>query len=474
MKIVKLEAENVKKLRAVEITPEGNLVEITGRNGQGKTSILDSIWWALAGASNIQSAPIRRGEKQARIRLDLGDIIVTRTFKTKGEAEPFTTSITVENADGARFPSPQAMLDGLLGALAFDPLEFARMKPREQFDALRRFVPGVDFDAIEKQNRADYDRRTELNRQAKAARAAADAIAVSLDGPLDGPDEAALVAELERAGQLNAGIATRKERRAAAAEKIRESLDRATAVEESIGERVAQLEKEGREEIARIDAKIAELQKEREDLVRETGKEIKDLADGLREDVARIRASAADLQAKLDAAPALEEPVDTAALRKKVEDARALNAEIAQRRAKRSKLDAAEQLEIAAEALTKSIAEREQQKQAAIAAAQLPIPGIAFGAGELLLDGVPFDQASDAERLRASVAIAAASSPKLRVIRVRDGSLLDPDGMRLLGEMADANDMQIWVETVASGSKLAVELRDGQVVKADEREEARA
>lgn len=49
MKIVQLTAENVKRLTAVSIAPDGNLVQITGRNGQGKTSVLDAIWWALAG-----------------------------------------------------------------------------------------------------------------------------------------------------------------------------------------------------------------------------------------------------------------------------------------------------------------------------------------------------------------------------------------------------------------------------------------
>ena len=81
MKIVSLTAENVKKLVAVQIRPDGNLVQICGKNGQGKTSVLDSIWWALTGTSHIQAAPIRAGANQARIRLDLGDLVVTRTFR---------------------------------------------------------------------------------------------------------------------------------------------------------------------------------------------------------------------------------------------------------------------------------------------------------------------------------------------------------------------------------------------------------
>src|SRR5262245_25537416 len=147
MKIISLTAENVKKLSVVEIVPKGNLVQITGKNGQGKSSVLDSIWWALAGTTHIQAAPIRKGADEARIKLDLGEIIVKRVFKrhaaAEGEAETYTTAITVENAEGARFPSPQRMLDGFIGALTLDPLEFASMEPREQAETMRRFVPGV-------------------------------------------------------------------------------------------------------------------------------------------------------------------------------------------------------------------------------------------------------------------------------------------------------------------------------------------
>src|SRR4051812_1903349 len=100
MKIVSLQAENIKRLVAVQITPDGNLVQITGKNGQGKSSVLDAIWWALAGSGNIQAQPIRKGEARGSIRLDLGELVVTRTFTRKGEHD-YTTQIAVENAEGA-------------------------------------------------------------------------------------------------------------------------------------------------------------------------------------------------------------------------------------------------------------------------------------------------------------------------------------------------------------------------------------
>src|SRR3990172_5003945 len=127
MKIIRLKAENIKKLVAVEITPAGNVVRITGKNAAGKTSVLDSIFWALGGQQNISEQPIRKGEKRASIEVDLGDIVVKRTFTEGGG-----TALTIENKDGLRFKSPQTMLDGLIGRLTFDPLEFMRQEPRKQ------------------------------------------------------------------------------------------------------------------------------------------------------------------------------------------------------------------------------------------------------------------------------------------------------------------------------------------------------
>lgn len=174
MRIVKLIAENVQKLRAVEITPNGDIVRISGRNAAGKSSTLNCIWLALKNADAGISMPIRMGENKARIKLDLGEIVVERKFM-KGANGDVTTSVTVENIDGARFPSPQRLLDSLIGAIAFDPLAFARMEPRKQFDELRRVSKlEVDIDALDALNAGDYAKRTDLNRDAKAKRAQVD------------------------------------------------------------------------------------------------------------------------------------------------------------------------------------------------------------------------------------------------------------------------------------------------------------
>lgn len=430
MKIIELRAENVKRISAVAIKPAGDLVEITGRNGQGKTSVLDAIWWAIEGAKHIQSAPIRRGATEAKIEIDLGKLRVRRTFKAKDDGE-FTTTLIVENDEGMRAQGPQDLLNGLLGALTFDPLAFTRMDAKKQFDALKGFVPGVDFDEITRLNKADYVERRDVNRRA-------DALAGFIAGipaveAIERVDVAAMLEDMQKAGEQNAEIERRKAARERAVATIKSRTQTA-----------------------------AEARQEAIDLRRD--------ADEADEAAERIEAEVAELQAKLDDAEALPAPVDVTDLRRQIADAQTKNAaaEEAERTAqKRKALEAeAATLETQADALTKRMRDRNAAKAKAIAAAKMPVPGLTFGDGEILLDGVPFEQGSDAEQLRVSVAIAAAMSPRLRVIRVRDGSLLDNDSMKHLAQIAEERDMQVWVETVQSGRAGAIVIEDGMVAGA--------
>ena len=319
MKIVSLTAENVKKLRAVQITPDGALVQITGKNGSGKSSVLDSIFYALAGGKELPKKPIRNGEHAARIKLDLGELIVTRKF-TEGGA----STLTVEGATGARFPSPQRMLDDLVGAISFDPLEFSRMEPRQQFDTLRRVVKlEVDIDALNGQNATDFEARTEVNRRVKALRAQATVVIVPDGLPAVGIEIADLTERLQKAGDANALLERRKAGRQQAERDIQSKKDAATQ-QRMIAEDL-------RREAAEADARAAAL-------------------DG----------DAAGLQKRLDGADQLPEPVDTAALLREIEAARTTNNGIAKRLHKQDLERQITEAEAEAQRLTDAIEARNQ------------------------------------------------------------------------------------------------------------------
>jgi len=150
LRIVSLSAENVKRLRAVSIKPDGSIIEITGKNGAGKTSVLDSITMALGGKSAQPSKPIRKGCTRAEVVVDLGEIIVKRTWTSDDKSY-----LSVESSDGSKFPSPQAILDKLVGELTFDPLAFSRMQARDQVATLKK-VAGLDFTDLYRQRQAAY------------------------------------------------------------------------------------------------------------------------------------------------------------------------------------------------------------------------------------------------------------------------------------------------------------------------------
>lgn len=409
MKIIQLKAENIKRLIAVEITPKGNLVQITGRNGQGKTSILDSIWWCLSGGQNIQAKPIRTGENQAVVVLDLGEMVVTRKFKINKDGET-TSSLTVENKEGVKFSSPQALLDKLLGDLTFDPLGFARMEPKKQFETLRKFVPSVDFEAIDKANKEDYDTRTDMNRQYKSCMTQADAIKVDITtAPTKLVDESAMLKQMEEAATHNSDIEVRRTNR--------QNLER----------QIKELQQNAKDALAEADA----------------------------------------IQAKLKTAGELPAPVDISELSKKITAAQENNKLVGLRAQKVAQIDQAARLGQNAEMLTRRIEKRNDEKQKAIASAQLPVKEISFGDGQVLISGVPFNQASDAEQLRVSLAIAMALNPQLKVIRVRDGSLLDDDSMKIVEQMANEKDFQVWLERVEGSGKVGFVMEAGEVRDAE-------
>ena len=116
---------------------------------------------------------------------------------------------------------------------------------------------------------------------------------------------------------------------------------------------------------------------------------------------------------------------------------------------------------------------RDTVKAAAISLAKMPVAGLSLGDGEVMLNELPFEQASDAERLKVSIAIAMAMNPKLRVIRIRDGSLLDENSMKAIAEMAHEGGYQFWVERVETSGKVGIVLEDGEVIADNQEADAK-
>lgn len=435
MKVLRIQTTGFKRITAVDITPEGSLVEIRGNNAEGKSSLLDSIKAALGGADAAPIKPVKTGEDYAAIRVTLGDgepdLIVTKYFDEVGE------KLRVETADGAEFKAGQSKVDDLLGRMTFDPLAFARLKPAEQAVELRRIVPlSVDLDQLAAADKADVASRRDINRDGKAKVAQRDAVNVSGIIP-ERPDRDAIVARLTGAADVNTAIERERNRRAQLTSNA--ASQRATAIS----------------------------QREKAENLRQEAKRIDEGAD-------EFDANAAKGEAALAALPALDEAVDTAAL--SVELAKAdQDLALLARVDDRARLDAeVTRLRAESEAFTAKIEERAKLREKALAEAAMPVPGLgfaAFGDSEDLVvsfEGEPFSQASGAQQLRVSMALAMAANPKLRVMLIKDGSLLDANGLALVRELATDGNYQVWLEGVGEGDGTGIIMEAGSVKGAPE------
>lgn len=406
MKIVSLEAENVKCLKAIEIKPDGNLVVIGGDNEAGKSSILDSIEYALGGSKNIPAKPIREGQEKARIVLDLGDMQVVRTFTKNG------TNLVVKNKDGSTFATPQAMLDKLVGNLSFDPSEFFRMDNKKRIEILKKLV-GLDFTELTKNYKDAFDTRTDINRRGKELKAQYD----SLSYCSDVPDKEVSVAELSK------------------------RLTDAISKNQKLNNDKRSLEN-NQLRITKIDEQIKQLMEEKtkiESYMKKDRYMIEDLKE-----------------------------IDVAEIQNNINSAEEINKKVRANDAKKALETALHELRGKSEAISIALKTIDETKQQMMEKAKFPIKGLAFDEETVMFNNIPFDQLSQGARLKISVAMGLVMNPKLKILLIRDGSLLDAKNLEIISKMASKMDAQIWLEKVGRGKDCQIIISDGSIVEQDD------
>lgn len=447
-KITSLTIENFKRVVAAHIAPDGNIINIYGANGAGKSSVLDAIWTALGGKAVAPAVPVRKGAKESKIVVDLGDILVSwkqtaDTIDADEKPIPGKKYLEVISKEGAKFAKPQEVLDSLIGKLCFDPLAFMRLKPAEQAAMIAK-IAGIDVQGYEARRKMLYDARTDANRRAKEAESAYQA-------EVRATDEACNAA----------GIATPPKERTSIDDAI-EKLNEANAHNRDVVESRAALKsmkdghqmvigkhKDAEAAVEKVKAENDRRLAEAVEAMNRAAIQVKTSADKLKEHEAKIEKKKEVPTHDFESAISNAEPINTAF-------AAAERAEEAKGRAS--------QLKAAALKADGEVKACDDRHQAAIEAAKLPVKGITFNSTGVQYNGVPFEQSAASEQLRISAEIAAAENPKLHVMAIRDASLLDLEGRKLLAKMADERDFQVFMETVDNGQQIGVHIVDGRVV----------
>lgn len=416
--IVGLEAENVKRLKAIMIHPAAvGVIKICGLNAAGKSSVLDAIEAALSSKRAEPEVPIRTGETSAKVILDLGEFRVVKSWTEKG------SYLSVHRQDG-KLAKPRDFLDKLIGTgLGFDPLAFANEESAVQVAALLDLLKLPEDPRLLDEKKGElYAQRRDVNREIKALQAQA--------AGLPGPNET-VPRELVSVEALLAEHA---------------AMTKAKAKNDALRTQRSELQRN----TERLEEQIANVMRELEGL-RLTQREIHEQLLSVDETVKTI-----------------QDP-DLAGIMENIRTAESVNAKV--REAQRYD-ELAEQIlgkEMETTGLTSQIEALDARKLQILSEAPFPVPGLGFteiqGEYRVTFNGIPLAECASSERLSVGMAIAMATNPTVRVILIREGSLLDKDSLAAVQDAATTNGYQIWIEIVGEDGADAFVIQDGGLLK---------
>lgn len=435
--IVSFHAENIKRISAAQINPTENpIVVLTGKNSQGKSSVIDAIWMGLGGEKCIPGQPLKRGAETGYVTLDMGNYIVTRRFTKAG------SYLEVKNKEGFKAAKPQEFLTSRLSPNARNPLEFLRLNPQRQYEILQDMID-FDFD----QHKEEFMKVTGMIDETKPI--------TKEKFTIHTLDVAYKRLYEERTG-VNRDLKRAHETRGWLADETKDiPPDLTRVVVSDLMDERRQLESQ---RDARTDhLKMVEAEENRLEYLALSATncqtKINELERQLREQQAfltTLQQEHAKVRTTLEKLAEITPPeVDFEEIDKRLSEADAVNQQV-------NKLESLVAQEYSCNVLEEDLAEINQEmaaltafKTKMIASVNLPVPGLTFQDGTVYLNGLPFDQASGSEQIKVSCAICMANHPRVGVLTLDVGwSELDSDSQTVLTDWAKETGAQIWVTKV--------------------------
>lgn len=402
-KINKLEIENVKRIKAVKMEPKANgLTIIGGNNNQGKTSVLDSIAWALGGDRFKPSQAAREGSvvpPNLHIVMNNG-LVVERKGKN--------SALKVTDPNGQK--GGQQLLNEFVEQLALDLPKFMESSSKEKAEILLQIIGvGEQLSFLEQQEKELYNRRLAIGQIADQKGKFAKEQPYYPDAPKE------LVSPSELIRQQQEILARNGEN-----QRKREQLH--------------QLE----QEYQRVNEQMTTLLKKQEQL---------------EEDLVIARKSAADLQDQ-----------STAALEESIANIEEINRQVRANLDKDKAEEDAQGYKNQYASLTKEIQEARKAKTDLLQSAKLPLPELSVTDGELTYKGQKWDNMSGSDRLKVSTAIVRQLNPKCGFVLLDKLEQMDLQTLNEFGQWLEQEGLQAIATRVSIGDECSIIIEDGYVV----------
>lgn len=403
IKINKLEIENVKRVRAVQVVPsKKGLTVLGGKNNQGKTSVLDSIAWALGGKKYQPSNPRREGSATpSSLRVELSNgLIVER----KGKNSDLKVIDPTGNKAG------QALLDSFVEELALDLPKFMEATSKEKARTLLEIIGVGDklFELDTLENKL-YQERLAIGKIADTKKKHAQEM----------PRHEGVPEELISASDL---IKQQQDILARNAEKERKRRNLAHLEDEN--KRLKEILQDYQTKLEANENDLVEARKSTLDLHDESTAELEANIANIDETNAKIRINLEKDQAEQEAEYYSQQYKD-------------LNEEIDAIRKERLDL---------------------------LKGADLPLPGLSVVDGELTFNDQHWDNMSGSEQLRVATAIVRKLKPECGFVLIDKLEQMDIDTMKEFGEWLEQEDLQAIATRVSSGDECQIIIEDGYVV----------
>lgn len=418
--ITALEAENVKRIKAVALTPAPTgLTLVGGNNNQGKTSVLDALAWALGGEKFRPNAAQRDGAvAPAHLKVTLSNGVVV---ERKGK----NSSLTVTDPTGRR--SGQQLLNAFVEPLALDLPRFMEASDKEKADILLRIIGiGNELHLRDMEIKSIYDKRTFTGQLAQQKKHFADEL---ISYP-DAPEQPLSASDLIRQQQ---DILARNGEN----QRLRQQA-----------QELARQEQQCLDELKRTRERIAELEKLREELDAKHTK-LFNQRKNAEKTVAQLQdESTAELEASIQSIEETNRKV-----RANLEKARAED-------------EAAQYVSDYAK-LTESLEQKRKERLALLNGADLPLLGLSVEDGALTYNGKRWRDMSGSDQLRVAAAIVRRLNPDCGFVLLDKLEQMDMTTLEEFGHWLEAEGLQAIATRVSTGSECQVIIEDGMVKGAD-------
>lgn len=420
IKINKLEIENVKRIKAVKIEPTANgLTIVGGNNNQGKTSVLDSIAWALGGEKYRPSQAQRDGSTippTLHIVMSNG-LIVERKGKN--------SSLKVTDPTGNK--AGQQLLNEFVEQLALDLPKFMESSGKEKAQTLLKIIGvGDQLEVLDKKEKELYNNRLAIGQIADRKKKFADEQPYYPDAPKE------LVSPSELIKQQQEILARNGEN-----QRKRERLNEITMNKHRVFD-----------DIGRLDEQIATLQKQKEQLTEEYNQAVRDEETAQKTVMELQDESTAELEASLANIEEINRKVRANMDKDKAED---------------DALDYKNQYDT----LSIEIDKTRKEKTDLLQSAELPLPDLSVKDGELIYKGQQWDNMSGSDRLKVSTAIVRKLNPKCGFVLLDKLEQMDLNTLQEFGQWLEQEGLQAIATRVSTGGECSIIIEDGYVKEPD-------